>query len=368
MAEDVTLMAGLRANAYRFSIEWSRVEPRDGVWDEAAWVRYGQLLQLLRAARITPMVTLLHFTLPIWISERGGVTATNFPERFARFAGEAARRFGHDVELWCLINEPNVQSYLGYVEGVWPPGLREPREASRSAGGLQRAYARAAAAVRAQDPGAKLGAAINLVRFEPASRWSALDWYAARAAADTFNWGFYDAIRAGRVRFESPGFPTLDEPMAELLGSADFLGVNYYRRELLSFSPRSPGLVSTHPGPGPKTDLGWETHPEGLLLLLREAWRRYQLPIYITENGLADASGQRRGAYIRAHAYAAQRAIAEGVPVRGYFHWSLIDNFEWAEGFAPRFGLLRVDYATLARAPAGGADVFATLAPTSPIP
>jgi beta-glucosidase len=156
--------------------------------------------------------------------------------------------------------------------------------------------------------------------------------------------------------------------MAELAGSADFLGVNYYRRELLSFSPRSPALVSTHPGPGPKTDLGWETHPEGLLLLLREAWRRYRLPIYITENGLADAPGQRRGAYIRAHAYAAQRAIDEGVAVRGYFHWSLMDNFEWAEGFAPRFGLLRVDYTTLARTPAGGADVFAALAPTPPIP
>jgi beta-glucosidase len=144
MSEDVALMSRVRANAYRFSVEWSRVEPTDGIQDEAAWARYVELVRLLEQVGITPMVTLLHFTLPQWIADRGGVTAPDFPERFGRFAGEAARRLGPRVELWCVMNEPNVQMYLGYVLGIWPPGQRSPEEAVKAFAGLMRGHGSAA--------------------------------------------------------------------------------------------------------------------------------------------------------------------------------------------------------------------------------
>jgi beta-glucosidase len=363
MAEDVALMTALKANAYRFSIEWSRVEPEEGRSDEAAWARYGELLRLLSEARITPMVTLLHFSLPIWMADRGGVTAPDFPDRFARFAGEAARRFGPEVELWCVLNEPNVQMYLGYVTGTWPPGKKSPAEAVQAAAGLLRAHAKAARAIRAASSRAKVGVAMNLADFQPASRWSLPDWVAARGAATSFDWAFYDSIAAGRVRFDSPGFPRVDEALADLAGSADWFGANYYTRNLVHFSPAEPGMVALRTGTRDQTDLHQEIYPEGLLSLLRTASKRYALPIYVTENGIADGSGDKRGPYIRSHVHAVARAIAEGIPVRGYFYWSLMDNFEWAEGFAPRFGLYRVDYTTLARAPALGSEAFRDLAP-----
>ena len=363
MAEDVALLAALRANAYRFSVEWSRLEPAEGTWDDAAFARYRELLGRLREAGIAPMVTLLHFSLPLWLADRGGLTAPDFPDRFGLFAAEAARRLGPDVELWCTVNEPNVQMYLGYVEGVWPPGRKSPAEATAAFAGLLRAHARAASALREHDPGSRVGVAVNLIAFEPASRLSALDWLTARGAADAFNWAFYDAVQAGRVRFWAPGFPAVDEPLPALAGSVDYVGVNYYRRDRVRLSPFAPGLVASEPPTGPTNDLGWEIHPEGLLRLLRAAWSRYRLPLYVTENGIADAKGTLRADYLRGHAYAVSRAIAEDIPVRGYFHWTLMDNFEWAEGFAPRFGLYRVEYPSLERRPAGGAEAFAALAP-----
>jgi beta-glucosidase len=363
MAEDVALMAALKANAYRFSIEWSRLEPTEGVWDEAGWARYRELVERLREARITPMVTLLHFSLPLWLADRGGATAPDFADRFARFAAEAAKRLSPQVDLWCTVNEPNVQMYQGYVEGVWPPGKKSRAEATSAFAGLLRAHARAAAALHAQNPKACVGVAMNLIAFEPASRWWLPDWLAARGAGDAFDWAFYDAIRAGRVRFSVPGFPSVDEPLAELAGSVDYFGANYYRRDRVHFSPSAPGLVALLPVTGARSDLGWEIHPEGLLGILRQASARYGLPVYVTENGIADQKGSMRDDYIRGHAYALSRALAEGIPVRGYFHWSLMDNFEWAEGFRPRFGLYRVDYPSLDRRPAGGAESFAALAP-----
>lgn len=363
VAEDVGLIRELGAGAYRFSIEWSRVEPREGGWSEAAWAHYRDEVDLLRAAGIEPMVTLLHFTLPAWLAERGGLTAEDFAERFGRFAGEAAGRLGDAVDLWCTVNEPNVQMYQGYVEGVWPPAVRDPELAAQAFAGLIRGHTAAAKAVRAEDPGAEVGAAVNLIVFDPASRWSLPDWIAARQADAGFNWAFYDSIAAGRILFRLAGFPTIDEPLESLAGSADYFGINYYRRNRVWFTPGAPGLVRLEPGPGPRSDTGVEIYPEGLLRLLRRAWQRYELPIYVTENGVADADDTLRADFVRAHAHAVARAIDEGIPVRGYFHWSLIDNFEWAEGFGPRFGLYRVDYDTLERSATNGSREFARLSP-----
>jgi beta-glucosidase len=358
VGEDIALMKALGANAHRFSIEWSRLEPTDGRWDEEAFAHYVDELQRLRDARIVPMVTLLHFTLPAWLADHGGLLAPEFPERFGRFAAEAAKRLGPYVELWCTINEPNVQAYLGYVEAIWPPGKKSRAEMVQAQAGLLRAHAAAATALRAGDPGSRVGIALHTIVFDPAARWSLPDWIAARAARDSFNWAFHDAIQAGRVRFEAPGFPSLDEPLPSLKGSVDYVGINYYTRNVVRFAPGAPAMVRVTEGPGTRTDTGWEIYPEGLYRILREAHARYRLPIHVTENGIADAAGTKRAGYIRSHVHAVARAVAEGVPVRGYFYWSLMDNFEWAQGFSPRFGLYRVDYTTLERTLAPGAEAF----------
>jgi beta-glucosidase len=358
---DIALMKSIGANAYRFSIEWSRLEPQEGTYDQAAFDHYQNELRQLHAAGITPMVTLLHFTLPKWLAARGGLLAPDFPERFAAFTHQAATRLGSQATLWCTINEPNVQMYNGYIEGIWPPGEHSKEHAVQAFAALLRGHAAAAGVLHRELPGAQVGVAQHLIDFEPLSRLNLIDWYAAISAGDAFNWAFYDSIAAGRILFHATGFPSLDEPLASLAGSTDYFGMNYYRRVLVGMDLSSPSLIKYVPGPGPPTDLGWEIHPEGLLQLLRASYSRYKLPIYITENGLANGNGAARVTFLDDHLYAVAMALQEGIPVKGYCHWSLLDNFEWAEGFAPRFGLYQVDYATETRKEGLGAAEFRRL-------
>ena len=363
VAEDIEWMKVLGANAYRFSIEWSRLEPTEGVWDEAAWQHYVDEVTQLKLAGMEPMVTLLHFTLPAWMAERGGVTAGDFPARFGRFAAEAAKRLGPQVRWWCTVNEPQVQMYQGYVAGIWPPGVTDNAQAVKAFAGLLRAHGAAARALRQGDADALIGVASNMIYFEPAHRWNLLEQIVARMVSNGFNWSFNESIARGRRLLRMPGFPSLDEAAPELKGTMDWVGINYYRRNLVTFAPGSPGMVDIHPGPGTLSDAGIEIYPEGLLALLRQSRARYTLPIVITENGVADSAGVHRTMFIRQHAYAVQQALDEGIDVRGYLHWSLMDNFEWAEGFGAKFGLYKLDRATMARTPAAGWAEFRRLSP-----
>lgn len=359
---DINLMKDLGANAYRFSIEWSRVEPTEGHYDEAVLAHYQDELTQLKAAGLTPMLTLLHFTLPGWLANRGGLLAPDFVDRFRDFSQVAVNNFGPSIDLWCTINEPNVMMYNGYINGTWPPGEKSKPHAVSAYTALLRAHSAAAAVIHKSDPTAKIGVAMHLVDFQPKSPLNLIDWYATLSSADAFNWAFYDSIAAGRIQFKALGYPSVNEALPALLGSADFFGMNYYRRDLVAFAPQTTSLIQNTAGPGSKNDLGWEIHPEGLLGLLRQSFKRYKLPIYITENGLADATGQNRAAFLKAHIYAVALALQEKIPVLGYFHWSLIDNFEWAEGYSARFGLYAVDYATEKRSERGGVEQFKSLA------
>lgn len=361
--EDIGLMRTLGANAYRFSIEWSRLEPIEGQWDEAAWAHYADELSQLRAAGQEPVVTLLHFTLPAWIADRGGATAPDFPDRFGRFAAEAARRLGPQVRWWCTVNEPQVQMYNGYVTGYWPPGMKDNALAVKAFEGLLRAHGAAATALRRGDADAYIGLASNMIWFEPSNRWNVLEWVVSNAVSDGFNWSFYESIKNGRMNFNLPGFPALDAYEPSLKGSIDWVGINYYRRNLVRFKPGAPGMVDISNGPGTLSDAKVEIYPDGLLGLIREGWKRYHLPIVITENGVADSTGAHRPMFLRQHSYAIKQAIDEGIDVRGAFHWTLMDNFEWAEGYGWRFGLYRLDLRTLSRTAAPGADEFRRLAP-----
>ena len=203
--------------------------------------------------------------------------------------------------------------------------------------------------------------------LEPRSRLMLGDWFAADFVDQFWNWAFADAIRDGRARLRLSG-ATLDQRIEGLTGSVDVFGLNYYFRYLVHLAPGTPETVALEPGPGLRSEIGGnepigDSPPEALFLLMREAWKRYHLPITITEGGIADDQGTMRGPLIRGEVEAIQRARAEGIPVAGYFHGTLVDNFEWEKGYRPRFGLYRLDRQTLARTPAGGADVFAAQAP-----
>jgi len=348
---DLSLLQNLGANAYRFSVEWSRLEPEPGVFREDVAEHYAGWARRLRQSGIEPMVTLHHFTLPRWVAQAGGWETDRTLDAFEAFCGRMAKRLGNEVDLWCTVNEPNVAAMFGYVMSVWPPGKRSQAAFGQALSRLIEAHARAARQIRLYDTvdadgdgqAAKVGLAHHVRIFKPARRL--IDKVMAAYGDAVFNGTVLDAVATGRVRLWIPGAVEVDRPVEGLKDSLDYLGLNYYSRDHVRADLKEPSLTRMYVPEGhPVSDLGWEIYPEGLYLMLKR-YAALGLPLYVTENGLADTRGSLRSDFLRAHLYAVQRAVQEGVDVRGYFHWSLLDNFEWAEGFEPRFGLYRVDYA-----------------------
>ncbi len=331
--DDLDLARALGTNSFRFSIEWSRVEPREGERDEQAALYYERLLRACRERGLEPMVTLHHFTLPRWTAARGGWLDPGTVDAFERFVAWVQERYGSLARLWITINEPSVLAGAGYLSGIFPPGkLGRLDLANRCERGLALAHDRALAILK-KDPGARVGIAQNMIAWKR-DAWDPLG--IRRRVADRYNWGFLDAVS---------GF--------------DFVGVNYYMGlgvgilDLLRFS----GILPKRQGPG-RSDLGWPIDPNGFERVLIEAHRRYGKPVIVTENGIADATDTLRPAYLAEHLEALERARQAGAAIEGYYHWSLVDNFEWHEGYAPRFGLYEVDYATQARRARRSGEVY----------
>jgi beta-glucosidase len=366
--EDVALMTAMGLDAHRLSIEWARVEPRPGTFDSKALDRYREMLGALRDAGIEPMVTLHHFSLPLWMAEQEGLLSRELPGRLARFATETVRALGDLCTLWITINEPSVLAAHAYLLGAWPPARKDPVAAIRAHHRLLEAHVAMYRAVHAADPTgrAMVGVAHHLRVVEPERP----RWFADRAAAafmrGTFNHAFVRALVEGTVAGPldifgtNPGFRITDAK-----GTQDFFGVNYYSRDVVRFSLARAGEMFIErgvPADAPVSDLGWDIFPQGLGSILRAWGSRTGLPIYVTENGLADAADTRRGRFIVDHLREVEAAMADGVDVRGYLHWSLLDNFEWAEGYAPRFGLAAVDYPTQKRTLRPSGELYGLIA------
>jgi beta-glucosidase len=365
--QDVAAVQQLGANMYRLGVEWSRLEPTEGAWDAAAAARYREMFMALRAARVEPMVTLSHFTLPPWVAARGGWDWPGAPAALAAFAGRAGAAFGDLVDWWITLNEPNVYVAKGYLAGQWPPGAKDPARAVRALAAFERAHGLMTQALRAADRvdadgdghATRVGFAHNVRVFDPAS-WNPIDRYAARVADDFYNQQLVDAVAHGRLVAHLPRVPEIDEPFPALAGSLDFLGLNYYTRELTVGHLFGKHYEPTVDPARPRNDLGWEIYPEGLYRLLKR-FSTTGWPLFVTENGVADARGDRRPDFLRAHIYAMDRARSEGVNVIGYLHWSLIDNFEWSHGYDGRFGLFAIDFAgdpSLTRRPTPAVATF----------
>jgi beta-glucosidase len=384
---DIEAVDALGANVYRLGVEWSRLEPRErddgsgrGAWDAAAAVRYREMLSEMvrprqgRPRGIRPMLNLFHFTLPPWVAARGGWEWPGAPAAFAAFASRVAAELGDLVDLWCTLNEPNVFAVKGYLAGQWPPGVRDPRRGSAVMAALLRGHGLATAAIRAADrvdadgdgAATSVGLAHNVRIFDPVSRASPADALVAAVADHFYNHTVPDAVATGRIRIAIPTAVAIDEAAPELRGSFDWLGLNYYTRDRVRArlgragapyeSVLDPALA--------RSDMGWEIYPEGLYRLLVR-FAAYGWPIIVTESGVADRRGDVRPGFIRSHVYALDRARADGVDVRGYLHWSLLDNFEWSHGYRGRFGLYTVDFdadPTLARRPTPAVATFQELA------
>lgn len=346
--EDLDLVQGLGLNAYRFSIEWSRVEPEAGRYDEAALGRYRAMLEGCRARGITPLVTLHHFTNPLWFAALGGWEAAKNLPHFVRYARLVGERFGDLVDHWITVNEPEVLGFYAYDAGFFPPGVRDRSRALAVIANLLEAHGLAAQALKDADrvdadgdgAAALTGVAKHWVLLEPRSRWSPPDRLVALAQHRVFNVAVVRALAGGPIEFSIPGARPVRRTVEALQGSSDFLGVNYYTRWMITLLGKEPR--SARRG-APKNDLGWEIYPEGLERALREC-AAFGLPMLVTENGIADAADRWRPDFIRATLQALDRARGAGLDVRGYFHWSLMDNFEWRDGHLGRFGLYETDF------------------------
>lgn len=317
--EDFNIAKSLGHNAHRFSIEWSKIEPEEGKWNEKEIEHYRKVIIALRARGMEPFVTLWHWPLPLWLRDKGGVKNKKFPGYFSRYAERMAREFP-DIKFWITLNEPTAVIVMSYAKGDWPPQERNPFAAMKVYKKLAQAHNEAYRKIHLASHDASVGFVNILSYIEPNSKKSLLDRFIARIAEYFSNEKFLNLTKSNH----------------------DFLAVDYYFHSRLQF----PGKVKNE---NQKiSDMGWELYPEGIYYVLKDL-KKYGKPIYITENGLADAKDKHREWYIKECLKNTHKAIQDGVDVRGYFYWSLLDNFEWDKGFWPRFGLVEVNYNTQER-------------------
>jgi len=332
--EDFNLAKKMHNNAHRFSIEWSRIEPKEGKFDEKEIEHYRKIVYALRLRGLEPFVTLHHFTIPIWLAKKGGWTNKNISRYFERYVKFVAERIGKDVKFWATINEPNVVTSIGYIAGFWPPFRKKDFSGCiLSLLNMIKAHKHAYKVLHKYNSHAQVGIDMHIAYYEPGSKM----------------FGFGSSVLADIAKYYSH-YWFLDK----IKEFQDFLGINYYRHFQVS-------IMGIHEGRGKISDFEWEIYPRGIYKIAKEAFQRYRKPIYILENGIADADDDQRPDFIKSHLMWLQRAISEGVDIKGYFHWSLLDNYEWAEGFTKRFGLVEVDFNSFKRTVRHSGKVYAKI-------
>jgi beta-glucosidase len=381
----VALLRDLRVSAYRFSVSWPRVLPEGtGRVNPAGLDFYERLVDALLAEDIQPWVTLYHWDLPQALQDRGGWPARDTVAAFAAFADVVARRLGDRVRGWITHNEPFIAAIFGHYTGEHAPGLRDIRPALQAAHHILLSHGAAASALRAVRAEVPVGIALNLQPVHPASG-SAEDQAAAGALDGFLNRWYLDPLFRGSYPADllaalGPLAPvTQADDLARIAVPLDFLGVNYYTRVVARHDPAEPVTRAKVVQPaGAEMSMLWEIYPQGLPELLDRLHREYgPTPLLITENGMPlrdapDAQGRvddgPRIAYLRRHLAGVQEVLARGVSVAGYFVWSLLDNFEWAKGYAPRFGLVHVDFERQTRLPKASAAWYRELTQSGRLP
>ncbi len=357
--EDFDRAAEAGQNALRLSIEWSRLQPTEKVWDESALDRYLNMVRGLVERNMTPMVTLHHFSDPIWLTERGGWENPEMVTHFEKFVRKVVDGLRDYVNLWVTINEPNVLATNAYVLGDFPPGKSDLRAALQVMTNLARANAVAYQAIHQIQPTARVGLSVQYRSFRPARAWFPLDSWAAGLQSKLFNDFFLRAAQDGIMRF--PGW---NQRLPYTKPTQDFIGLNYYTRDLVAFSPlKASELFGRRffPPDAEVSENNWNANvPEGIFEAVEWALK-FKLPIIITENGIDDSTDSLRPRYLVQHLHELWKAINFNFPVKGYFHWTLVDNFEWERGWTQRFGLWELDPETQVRRKRPSADLYAAI-------
>jgi beta-glucosidase len=379
--EDVALMKQLSLNAYRFSISWSRIHPNGtGARNAAGIAFYDKLIDALLENGITPNATLFHWDLPVALDDRGGWLNPDVANWFADYADTVFSAYGDRVKMWATLNEPWVVTDGGYLHGALAPGHRNLFEAPLASINLMRAHGAAVRVFRAGGYAGKIGLVVNLEPKDAAT--DSPDDIEATARADAYmNRQYLDPALLGAwperlkdVFGQAWPEQIANDALALITQPLDFVGINYYTRAVTQNDPQSwPVRASTVKQPmHTYTETGWEVHPKSLTDLLLSVQQRYgPMPLYITENGAAFYDAPRaddgrvedplRVRYFHDHLRAIHDAISAGVDLRGYFAWSLMDNYEWSLGFSKRFGIVHVDYETLERTPKASAHFYSSV-------
>jgi len=342
---DLDLAASMGTNAHRMSLEWSRIEPEPAVFDQNAIDRYREILTAMHDRGIEPMVTLHHFSNPVWLVEKGDFNTSIVVDYFQRYTAKVVETLGDLIPKWVTINEPVVYLFLRYLETQFPAPRKTGWYAAAAAfQNLLRCHAVAYHTIKDKFPDAMVGVAKNMAIFEPRPGGSRIDQWWANRISWLFNDSWMDCMEDGRMRW-----PAGRGRIKGLAGSFDFIGINYYSRYYVKFPPRK-GIYDKEWGPDAVvSDGGYgELYPAGLFQLIKRTLR-YKRPIFITENGLPDAADKLRSAFLLSHLREIWRAISFCFPVMGYYHWSLVDNFEWHQGWTLRFGLIEMDPETQQR-------------------
>jgi beta-glucosidase len=358
--EDFDRAAEGGQNAHRLSIEWSRIQPAPDRWDENALDRYREIVRGLQERGLTALVTLHHFTLPIWLAEKGGWLNSDSATLFAAYARRVVEALREYVNLWVTINEPNVLATSGYVTGEFPPGHHSDiNGAVMVMTNMVRAHAAAYKAIHALQPTARVGVAHHHRPFTPAHAWSPLDRLVTALPNALFNDFFPRALSEGVLYL-----PFGRRKIPEAKGTQDFFGLNYYTRVYVNFSFGSGSVMYGDHHFLPGADLSdnnfMANDPHAFFESLKWA-KNFNLPIIITENGVEDADDHLRPRYLVRHLHQLWRAVNLNYPIKGYFHWTLVDNFEWERGWSMRFGLWELDTATQARRKRPSADLYAEI-------
>lgn len=345
--QDFDLALKMHNNAHRLSIEWSRLQPAVDGWDYAEVKHYRQVLQALKYRGMKTFVTLHHFTNPVWFMKSGGWLSSLAAPIFARYARFAAEQFGDLVDYWTTINEPMIFVTKGYFEGSWPPGKRSLWLMLRALANMEHAHRLAYAAIHETKKRTQVGIAHNMFSYT---------LYRPHNLGDKWFMAWLD-------RFWNHRF------LDHTAGCHDFLGLNYYfHYRLRKFNFRfKQFFIDPREEQRDVSDIGWEVYPPGIAEALIDL-NQYHLPIYITENGIATNNDDRRVRYLLSYLKEVHTAIASGVDVRGYFYWSLIDNFEWERGYTARFGLVNVDFKNQKRTMLPSGQIYGTICQSNSIP
>ena len=358
--EDIKLMKELGLTHYRFSVEWSKVEPSLGQIDYSVIEHYKDLCDSLILNDITPVVTLHHFTNPIWFENLGAFEKEENISYFINFSKTVFKELNNLVPIWCTINEPAVYVAQGYFNGIFPPGKKDPNLAGLVTKNMLNAHVLLYHELKKMKGGntSQIGIVKNIFQFDPLRRWNIIDWIASNMLNNVYTNDPLNFFKTGIFNFILPGSDEINFENELAINSLDFIGLNYYSRMHIKghLNSKEPFTFEIR-NQDKQTDMHYSIYPEGFYRALKTI-NKLNIPIYVTENGVADKSDSFRSEFISKYLFSMYKALSEGIDIRGYFYWTLMDNFEWAEGYKMKFGLYDVNFKTQERTLREGSKTF----------